>query len=157
MYQRGHFDFTTAIDYRDLPYRTRVDDTAGKNRELYGKMYNSKMDDGKLDIDFEKLLPWKNIGWNFYKFEPGKWLRPHCDHFKFYKDYNKLESNDNIMRCNIFLEDWQPGHVFGIEDKVIMGWKKNDYFIWDATAEHWAGNFGSNDRYTLQLTGLATK
>ena len=118
MYQRGHFDSFTTIDYRNLPYRVRVDDAAGKNRDLYGKMYNASMDEGKTQLDFTHLLPWKHTGWNFYKFEPGKWLRPHCDHFKYFKAYHNLESNDNIMRCNIFLEDWQPGHVFGIEDKV---------------------------------------
>ena len=116
------------INYRDLPYTTRVDDAAGRNRELYGKMYNAFMDEGKTSLDFTSLLPWKNIGWNFYKFEPGKWLRPHMDHFMFYRKYNNLKTNDNILRCNVFLEDWAPGHVFGIEEKVITGWKKYDYF-----------------------------
>ena len=154
MYQRGHFDSLPTIDYRDLPYTIRVDDAAGKNRDLYGKMYNASMDEGKTSLDFTQLLPWKNIGWNFYKFEPGKWLRPHVDHFMFYRKFNNLQTNDNILRCNIFLEDWAPGHVFGIEEKVITGWKKYDYFIWDSTVEHWAGNFGVDDRYTLQLTGV---
>ena len=154
MYESGHFESTIDINFIDLPYRTRIDDTAGKNKELYGKMYNALMDEGNTQLDFSHLLPWKNIGWNFYKFEPGKWLRPHKDHFIFYKKFNRLQTDEKIMRCNIFLQDWKPGHVFGVEDKVITHWKKNDYFMWDSTVEHWAGNFGTEDRYTLQLTGL---
>ena len=43
--------------------------------------------------------------------------------------------------------------TFGIDDKIIIHWKKYDYYVWDSTVEHWGGNFGSEDRYTLQLTG----
>ncbi len=153
MYTNGHLESDINIDYKNLPYRTRVDDSSGKNKDLYGKMYNASMDEDKNNFDFSHLFNWKNIGWNFYKFEPGKWLRPHQDHFYFYKKYYNLESDETIRRCNIFLEDWKPGHAFGIDDKIIIHWKKYDYYVWDSTVEHWGGNFGSEDRYTLQLTG----
>ena len=135
MYTSGHLESNINIDYKNLPYRTRVDDSFGKNKDLYGKMYNALMDEDKIKFDFSTLFIWNNIGWNFYK-----------------KYYN-LESDETIRRCNIFLEDWKPGHAFGIDDKIIIHWKKYDYYVWDSTVEHWGGNFGSEDRYTLQLTG----
>ena len=84
MYTNGHLELDSNIDYKNLPYRTRVDDSSGKNKDLYGKMYNASMDEDKNTFDFSHLFNWKNIGWNFYKFEPGKWLRPHQDHFYFF-------------------------------------------------------------------------
>ena len=131
MYTSGHLESNINIDYKNLPYRTRVDDSFGKSKDLYGKMYNALMDEDKINFDFSTLFNWNNIGWNFYKFEPGKWLRPHQDHFYFYKKYYNLESDETIRRCNIFLEDWKPGHAFGIDDKIIIHWKKNDYYVWD--------------------------
>ena len=83
MYTSGHLESNINIDYKNLPYRTRVDDSFGKNKDLYGKMYNALMDEDKINFDFSTLFNWNNIGWNFYKFEPGKWLRPHQDHFYF--------------------------------------------------------------------------
>ena len=53
----------------------------------------------------------------------------------------------------VFLEDWKPGHVFGMNNEIIINWKSGETYEWSYDVEHWGGNFGTEDRYTLQLTG----
>ena len=57
MYTNGHLESDINIDFKNLPYRTRVDDSSGKNKDLYGKMYNASMDEDKNNFD---LSPVKN-------------------------------------------------------------------------------------------------
>jgi hypothetical protein len=53
----------------------------------------------------------------------------------------------------MFLQDWEPGHVFVYEDKVNPVYKKGDIFEWsDPELLHGVVNLSFNSRYTLQIT-----
>ena len=142
------------FDFKHLEYRKQPDvKFNNENNSLLGELYNDKLDCGKHDLSHLNVNGWKNFAWCFYKLAPGKWIPPHKDHFQNYSIYYRVKDSDKIRRTMIFLEDWKPGHVFGIEDKVVIGWNAHDSYTWDNDTEHWGGNFGESVRYNLQLTG----
>jgi len=143
------FDFQT-LDYKRVP-DPAFDIT---NKNLLGEMYNDKMDMDHHDLNFLNKFGWKNFAWAFYKLTPNSWIPPHKDHFLNYSKHYKINDKTKIKRALVFLEDWHPGHVFGIENKIITGWQAGDYYTWDIDTNHWGGNFGTETRYTLQLTGV---
>ena len=51
------------------------------------------------------------------------------------------------------LDDWKPGHYLEIDGVGVVNWIAGDYFIWDSDVRHAASNIGTEDRYTLQITG----
>ena len=123
-------------------------------KSLLGEMYNDKLDKDKHDLSHLNVKGWQNFAWCFYKLTPGRWLPPHKDHFKNYCNYYKISNKNKIMRTIVFLEDWKPGHVFGVNDDVNLKWNAYDSITWNVEEVHWGGNFGSEPRYTLQLTGV---
>jgi len=142
------------FDFRKLEYQRLADFNFDfKNTSLLGEMYNDKIDDGKNDLSHLNTRGWKNFAWCFYRLAPGKWVPPHKDHYVNYSKFYKVSDKNKIYRTLLFLEDWKPGHVFGLDKQVILGWKANDSYTWNAGTEHWGGNFGERMRYTLQLTG----
>jgi kynureninase len=53
----------------------------------------------------------------------------------------------------VFLEDWKSGHYFEIDNVAHLNWRKGDYVLWNNDVPHFAGNFGIEPRYTMQITG----
>ena len=144
------FDF----DFKELSYQRLLDVQFGVNeKNVLGEMYNDVLDDGAHDLSFLNRHNWKHFAWCFYKLKPGYWIPPHIDHYANYSKHYGIEDRSKIKRTILFLEDWKPGHVFGCYKEVITDWKKFDCYNWNHDAEHWAGNFGTEDRYTIQLTG----
>jgi hypothetical protein len=147
-------DLTLPLDFRKLAYQKFPDaKLVVTEPNILGSMYNDKMDDGKNDLSRINFRGWNNFAWCFYKLDPGHWVPPHVDHFINYAKYYGIKDTTKIQRILMFLEDWYPGQVFGVDDKVFLKWKKYDYVTWQNGTEHWGGNFGNNIRYTLQLTG----
>jgi len=144
------FDFKT-LDYKRVP--DPQFDIADKN--LLGEIYNDKMDGDKHDLNFLNKFGWKNFAWAFYKMPPGKYIPSHVDHFENYSKFYKVADRSKIKRTLVFLEDWKPGHVFVLKQQLILDWKAGDFYTWAHDEEHWGGNFGTEQRYTLQLTGTA--
>ena len=35
-----------------------------------------------------------------------------------------------------------------------MNWRKGDYVCWNYDVPHYAGNFGLDPKYTMQITGM---
>jgi hypothetical protein len=59
----------------------------------------------------------------------------------------------NPKRYTMFLQDWQPGHVFTWNDQYISNYKAGDLFQWyDPMMYHGVVNIGHEIRYTLQIT-----
>ena len=143
------FDFKT-VDYKRLP--DPQFDIEQKN--LLGEMYNDKMDNDKHNLNFLNKFGWQNFAWALYKLPPGNWIPPHVDHFENYSKHYAIKDKSKIKRALVFLEDWQPGHLFVLEEKIVLNWKSGDYYIWTYNQQHWGGNFGAEIRYTLQLTGV---
>ena len=83
---------------------------------------------------------------------PAVILPNHKDTYIRYKELFNCSLN-NVERAIIFLEDWQSGHYFEIENTPIIEWNMGDYVWWKGNAEHMAANVGATKRYTLHLTG----
>jgi hypothetical protein len=54
----------------------------------------------------------------------------------------------------VFLEDWQPGHIFEIDGHPLTKYKSGTMVIWQYKTPHMAANLGLTNRYTLQITGI---
>jgi hypothetical protein len=53
----------------------------------------------------------------------------------------------------MFLQDWEPGHIFVYDDKIATNYKAGDMFEWsDPMTVHGPANIGYHTRYTLQIT-----
>ncbi len=95
-----------------------------------------------------------NVGTSLYKMSPGTILPAHADSYLRYKQVHGLsESFSDIVRIIVFLEDWQSGHYFEIDNNPIVQWRAGDFVAWAYDLPHIAANIGSTDRYTLQITG----
>ena len=77
----------------------------------------------------------------------------HQDHFISYKKLFNITDTSKIWRCIVFMEDWKSGHYFEIDGQPVVNWKKGDYVMWNNDVPHYAGNFGLEPRYTMQITG----
>lgn len=97
-----------------------------------------------------------HVGTSFYVMRPGDLLPRHKDTYYRYCRHHAVP-RDRIWRAIIFLQDWQPGFLFEIDDQPIAGYQNGTYVIWHNDAPHMAGNVGQVPRYTLQITGVVTE
>jgi hypothetical protein len=127
---------------------------------VYGKIY----DTGEM-VDYRGIQPeWtaqivkevglQKSGSSFYRMKPGTILPYHKDAYVKFIKYNKIEDASKIYRALVFLEDWQPGHIFEIDGVPIYNYKSGDYVLWNYDVPHMAANLGPHNRYTLQITGI---
>jgi hypothetical protein len=150
--------------YSDLPYINEPFNDAA-SLELWrslgytqtrftGDMYDMRCAEPKWIDAFRSYFPWQHFSWSVYRMRPGSVLPKHSDTYeRFVKIYNIIEDTD-IHRAVIFLEDWQSGHYFEIDETPITGWRAGDTVIWKYDVPHIAANMGMTDRYTLQITGV---
>lgn len=83
--------------------------------------------------------------WWIIKLHPGQMQAMHFD--------PHLLGCSNPKRYTMFLEDWQPGHIFTWDDKMLSNYKAGDMYRWnDPMCYHGVVNIGYNTRYTLQIT-----
>jgi hypothetical protein len=86
-----------------------------------------------------------NLNWWFVKLYPGEFQIMHID--------PHTVDVKNLVRYTIFLQDWEPGHIFVWDDKYISNYKAGDMYEWnDPMTVHGPANIGYNPRYTLQIT-----
>ena len=65
----------------------------------------------------------------------------------------QLTEVGNFVRYTMFLQDWEPGHIFVWDDQYISNYKAGDMYEWsDPMTVHGPANIGYNTRYTLQIT-----
>jgi hypothetical protein len=58
-----------------------------------------------------------------------------------------------FVRYTMFLQDWEPGHIFAYDDKMLSNYKAGDLYEWsDPECIHGPANIGYNTRLTLQIT-----
>lgn len=100
----------------------------------------------KTNISFQIDPPFINreYHWWIVKLLPGNILPMHVD---------PCGSLKNSTRYWIPFQDWEPGHVFMYNDKVITNYKAGD--VWqfdDSMAMHGSANIGSTPRIVLQIT-----
>ena len=87
-----------------------------------------------------------------HRMRPGRYLPLHVDLYGAYKRINDI-SDQSITRMIVFLEDHKPGHMLDIDGDVICHWQAGDWVSWQDDTIHAAYNMGTDDRYTLQITG----
>jgi hypothetical protein len=87
----------------------------------------------------------KNAPWWFVKLYPGEFQAMHID--------PQLTEVSNFVRYTMFLQDWEPGHIFAYDDKMLSNYKAGDLYEWsDPECIHGPANIGYNPRLTLQIT-----
>jgi hypothetical protein len=100
--------------------------------------------------NFEVILPVlpkkRNFQqWWFVKLLPGEMQAMHID--------PHLLEVKNPIRYTLFLQDFEPGHIFVYEDKLMSNYKIGDMYEWsDPMIVHGVTNIGYTTRYTLQIT-----
>lgn len=109
------------------------------------QQFNSSTKD-MIDIELP-AIPNDNrrVFWWVVKLHPGQMQAMHFD--------PHLLNETNPGRYTMFLEDWQPGHIFTWGDKMLSNYKAGDLYRWtDPMCYHGVVNIGYEPRYTLQIT-----
>lgn len=86
--------------------------------------------------------------------QPGNFIPYHYDKYSFFMDQHNIKDITKILRFNIFLEDWKPGHYFDVEDVPILHWSAGQYIPFNHTIRHGSANAGTVPKYTCQVTGI---
>ena len=106
----------------------------------------------KFDVSFDILedpppfLDWKDkhITWWFSKMDPGHIMPMHID---------KADPNIKIHKYWMPWTDYEKGHIFMVEDRVITDYRAGDVFMFENPgAWHGAVNIGHSPRAILQIT-----
>ena len=121
-------------------------------KSFSGSMYDNRNPMPEWVKRFDKIFDFKNMTFNFYKMSQLEIMPEHSDHYQTYMRLTGAQFN-NIRRILIMLEDWKPGHYLEVDGTGITNWLAGDYFIWENDVKHAASNIGTEDRYTLQITG----
>lgn len=87
----------------------------------------------------------RKVSWWIIKLLPGQMQAMHFDPI--------LIELKNPTRYTLFLQDWQPGHIYTWDDQMIANYKAGDLYRWtDPMCYHGCVNIGYETRYTLQIT-----
>ncbi len=146
-----------ALNYIYYPLKNTHDEdrwnTEGyRGLTLNGGLYNMSQPMPDYAQPFFTMFDWNNVGIAFYRMCTLEALPLHVDSYTSYiKMFNITP--DQVWRCIVFLEDWKSGHYFEIDGSAHMNWRKGDYVMWNNDVPHYAGNFGLEPRYTMQITG----
>jgi len=149
-------------DVKDLQWQTVHHRDDVLNRELtdLGHNYDSMV----IDIcqQDQSLPSWcqhiadsmnlRDAAVALHRMRPGKYLPLHSDLYGAYKRINNI-TNQHITRIIVFLENHKPGHMLDIDGDLICNWTAGDWVSWQDDTIHAAYNMGTEDRYTLQITG----
>jgi len=119
---------------------------------LNGGLYNMSQPMPEYSQPFFKMFDWDNVGIAFYRMSTLEALPLHVDSYTSYVKMFHLNP-EQVWRCIVFLEDWKSGHYFEIDNVAHLNWRKGDYVLWNNDVPHFAGNFGIEPRYTMQITG----
>jgi hypothetical protein len=162
-WNKGHIGrFWSKEDYKNFEYvRQPLMDSEIKEWESKGydyvKSFSGCMYDSRNPMPdwvnrFDKIFDLNNMTYNFYKMSQLEIMPDHVDHFQTYMRLFNVEYN-SVRRILVMLDDWKPGHYLEVDGVGFTNWVAGDYFIWDSDVRHAAANIGTEDRYTLQITG----
>ena len=121
----------------------------------YNTVFYQVFNDQYQDIfqPFINITGLKKCVSSFITQTPGNTLPKHQDLFINFKLKNNLPINSDVKRYMVFMEDWQPGHTFLVEDENVSNWLKGDMIYWDDKF-HLGSNGGSVPKTTLNITGI---
>jgi hypothetical protein len=61
-----------------------------------------------------------------------------------------------MVRYQMFLEDYKPGHYFVMDDCTLTGYKAGDVYMWDDyRVWHAGGNMGFSTKYIFNFLGIS--
>jgi hypothetical protein len=163
-YEFGHIDPWWDDSFKNLGYEyypiKNVHDeerwiTEGyKNVILNGALYAIPKPMPDYANPFLTMFEWHNVGLGFFRMNTLEMFPTHQDHYTSYRQKFNITDTSTIWRCIVFLEDWKSGHYMEIDSKPHLEWRKGDYVRWNYDVPHFAGNFGTEPRYTMQITGM---
>jgi hypothetical protein len=105
-----------------------------------------------IDLLEKQNIKLHNVATSFYRLHPGELLPYHVDKYIKYCEYYSVDPS-KVYRIIIFLQDWQPGFLFEVENIPIVQYPAGTFVMWNSHTPHMAGNLGFVPRYTLQVTG----
>jgi len=161
-YYTGHIDKFWKDDFKLFKYIKQQISEEEQNiwfsqgydyvKSFSGSQYDSRNVLPEWIDKFKSIFPLKNQTYTFYKMSTLEIMPPHSDHFN---TYIKLfgANYENVCRVVVMLEDWKSGHYLEIDNKAFVNWTAGDYILWKSDCVHAASNIGTEDRYTLQITG----
>lgn len=86
--------------------------------------------------------------------QPGEVWNLHLDKLEKWNPSNP----DSVLRAQIQLTDWQPGHFWSYGNYTHSGWRAGDITTFDwQNVPHCTANAGHSARVTLQVTGVMTE
>jgi hypothetical protein len=146
------------LDYVYSPIKNTYDEERWvkegyKNVTLNGALYAMPRPMPDYAIPFLTLFDWHNVGIGFFRMNTLEMFPVHQDHYISYREKFNITDTSTIWRCIVFLEDWKSGHYIEVDGSPIVNWIKGDYVMWNFNVPHFAGNFGTQPRYTMQITG----
>ena len=166
-YKRGHIEPWWDDSFKDLPYQYRpIKNTWDEERwkqagyvnvTLNGALYGMPNLMPTYSEPFTRLFGWTNVGIGFFRMNTLEMFPVHQDHYVSYQKKFDITDPTAIWRCIVFLEDWKSGHYMEVDEEPIVAWKRGDYVMWNYDVPHFAGNFGMEPRYTMQITGVQSQ
>lgn len=85
---------------------------------------------------------------------PGEVWNLHLDKLEKWCPHNP----DSVIRLQLQLTDWEPGHFWSYGNYLHQGWRAGDLTTFDwQNIPHSTANAGLNPRVTFQMTGVITE
>lgn len=108
-------------------------------------------------IEYANNQGLENVGVSYYQMCTGDNLPYHSDRYiKYINLFNLENRKKDIIRYIFFPENRLDGHIFEVDGKLI-DWKAGDWVAWRYDTPHMAANFGYENRYTIQVTGVISE
>jgi hypothetical protein len=115
------------------------------NKHNFQQFNTNSPDMQNYIFDFKIPDDNRKLSWWFVKLLPGQMQAMHFD--------PHLIECKNPNRYTMFLQDWQPGHIFTWNDSILTNYKAGDLYRWlDPMCYHGVVNIGYETRLTLQIT-----
>ncbi len=174
-YTKLDYDFNVFLnaDYEQhkgscISYQVREQEDIHKTFGGFPESYsedNTKIQqlwfDDNIDVDYKSLgeeLNMDIVTISSILQPPGNTITMHRDTFFKIKNLYPNDTRKKV-RANIYLQDWEPGHIIHYQDEKhnwqsSTHWKAGDGFIWDSEHLHLSANAGLKPKYTLQISGF---
>ena len=121
-----------------------------ENTAIYQKFFE------KNEVDFKELedqLDIEVITVSAILQKTGNIIPWHKDIF--YQITKKFpDRQDEKVRANMFLTDWENGQFLQFDDEIITHWRKNTGYIFNNQILHLSSNAGFHSKITLQVSGF---
>lgn len=164
----SHIKLIATDWYQHLEYETVPVNAGGDNKHYLAEYLESGhmvetlcLDRCHLDDTNQNIAPvvdffhWlQHPSFCVHRLKPGRYIPTHSDQYAYYMKTHSIEDINSVFRFIVFLEDSQDGHMLIIKNQVFNSYKAGYYACWQGTTPHAALNYGTTDRYTLQVTGV---